>query len=150
MDRGAVGWSWERCSRTFFWCGNAIPHLFALGYLKTLKHGCDLTYVLVTRRFALLVKSLQWNRNIQCGKLCKQMHILFKEFGEVFLVGSSHTSFFSTTPLIMYLAFSTRSPPSSSFAVPFFCFLYSCNCAPGIFQYIFFPVGFTSLVVIST
>jgi len=32
-----------------------------------LKRGWDLTDVLATRRFALLVKSLQWKRNIQCG-----------------------------------------------------------------------------------
>jgi len=36
----------------------------------TLKHGCDLTDVLATRRFALLVKSLQWNRKIQCWNSC--------------------------------------------------------------------------------
>jgi len=35
-----------------------------------LKHGCHQTDVLLTRRFALLVKSLQWNRKIQCGNSC--------------------------------------------------------------------------------
>jgi len=34
------------------WCGNAVPTPF----FPTLKHGCDLTDVIVTRRFALLVK----------------------------------------------------------------------------------------------
>ena len=51
----------------------------------TLKHGCDLTDVLVTCRFALLVKSLQWNRNIQCGSSCRKMLTLFKLFGVAFL-----------------------------------------------------------------
>jgi len=50
-----------------------------------LKHGCDLTDVLATRRFALLVKSLHWNRKIQCGNSIRQMLFLFELFGAVFL-----------------------------------------------------------------
>jgi len=50
----------------------------------TLKHG-DLTDVLATLRFALLVKSLQWNMKIQCGTLCHRIFALFELFGAVFL-----------------------------------------------------------------
>ena len=41
--------------------------------------------VLVTCIFALLVKSLQWNRKIQCGNSCRRMLTLFELFGTVFL-----------------------------------------------------------------
>jgi len=41
--------------------------------------------VLATCRFALLVKSLQWNRKIQCGSYCRQMLTLFELFGVAFL-----------------------------------------------------------------
>jgi len=51
----------------------------------TLKHGCDLTDVPATRRFALLVKGQQWNRKIQCGNSCRKMLFLFELFGAVFL-----------------------------------------------------------------
>jgi len=53
-------------------CGNVFPHLFPLDYF-TFKHGCDLTDVLATRRFALLVKSPQWSGKIQCGNSCRWM-----------------------------------------------------------------------------
>jgi len=51
----------------------------------TLKHGCDLTDVLATCRFALLVRSSQWNRKIQCRSSCRQMLNLFELFGAAFL-----------------------------------------------------------------
>ena len=54
-----VQWSgkaWERRSHTFFGVGMR-SHTFL--HKITLKYGCDLTDVLATRRFALLVKSLQ-------------------------------------------------------------------------------------------
>ena len=51
-------------------------------YIKT---WCDLTDVLTTCRFALLVKSLQWNRKIQCGSYCRQMLTFFELFGVAFL-----------------------------------------------------------------
>jgi len=64
----------------------------------TLKHGCDLTDVLATCRFALLVKSLQWNRKIQCRSSCRQTLTLFELFG----VGMAFPHlFFSTTLLNM-------------------------------------------------
>jgi len=73
----------------FQWCSAvervrlrmAFPHLFAQ---ITIKHGCDLTDVLATRRFALLVKSLQWNKKIQCGNSCRRMLAFFEQFGIVF------------------------------------------------------------------
>jgi len=43
---------------------NGLAHMWDLN--DTLKHGCNLTDVLATSRLALLVKSLQWNRKIQC------------------------------------------------------------------------------------
>jgi len=52
--------------RPFQWCSgvatpeNGVPTPFC----TTLKHGCDLTYVIVTRWFAPLDKCLQWNRKI--------------------------------------------------------------------------------------
>jgi len=54
-----------------------------------LKHGCVLTDVVATRRFALLDKSQQLvkkstNGKIQCGNLCRRMLTLFKLFGVVF------------------------------------------------------------------
>ena len=70
--RGVVGWERVRL-RT------ASPHPFC----TTLKDGCNLT--VVTRRFALLVKSLQWDRKIQCGNSCRRMLTLFELFGAVFL-----------------------------------------------------------------
>ena len=82
--------------------GTAFPHLFALDYVK---HGCDLTDVLVTRRFALLVKSLQWNRTIQCGNSCRQMLVSFELFGAVLLLFVVATPFphlfFSTISLVV-------------------------------------------------
>jgi len=66
-------------SLTFF-C--LLPLFF---HYCTLKRGCDLTDVLATRRFALLVKSLQWKRKIQCGNSCGRMLTLFELFGAVFL-----------------------------------------------------------------
>jgi len=32
-----------------------------------------ISHVLAIRRFALLVKSLWWNRKIQCGNPCRRM-----------------------------------------------------------------------------
>jgi len=61
--------------------GTAFPHLFAL---STLKHGCNLTDVLATPSFALLVKSLGWNRKVQCWNLCRRILSLFKLFAAVF------------------------------------------------------------------
>jgi len=56
----------------------------------TLKYGCNLTDMLATPRFALLVKTLQWNRKIQCGNSFWRMLSSFKRslilFGAVFLV----------------------------------------------------------------
>jgi len=66
----------------------------------TLKHGCDLTDVLATCRFALLVRSSQWNRKIQCRSSCRQMLNLFELFGAAFLFIWWHL-FFSTTLLHM-------------------------------------------------
>jgi len=62
---------WERRSHTF------LPYI-------TLKHVCDLTDVLVTHRFVLLVKSLQWNRKIQFGNSWRLMLSLFELFVAVF------------------------------------------------------------------
>jgi len=53
-------------------------------FFTTLKRGCDLTDVLATSRFALLVKSLQWKRKIQCRKCCRRMLTLFELFGAAF------------------------------------------------------------------
>jgi len=41
--------------------------------------------VIVGRSFALLVKSIQWNRKIQWRKSCRRMLTLFELFGAVFL-----------------------------------------------------------------
>ena len=62
--------------------GTAFPHLFALDYNK---HDCDLTDVLATFRFALLVKSLQRNRKVQCGNSSREMLTLLELFDAVFL-----------------------------------------------------------------
>jgi len=51
-----------------------------------LKHDCDLTNVLATRRFALLVKNHQWNRKIQRGNSRRRMLTFLELFGEVFLL----------------------------------------------------------------
>ena len=67
-------------------------------HLITLKRGCDLTDVLARRRFALLVKSLQWSS----GKSCRRMlpYTIWSSL-PFYLVWErrSHTSFFSTTTL---------------------------------------------------
>jgi len=60
--------------------GNGVPTHF----WTTFKHDYDVTQVIVTRRFALLDKSLQWNRKIQCGNSCRQTLTLFELFGAVF------------------------------------------------------------------
>ena len=60
VTRGVVGW--ERRSHTFLHYCNVT---WRCGIQTiTLKHSCDLTDVLATHRFSLLVKSLQWNRKI--------------------------------------------------------------------------------------
>ena len=66
----------------------------------TLKHGWDHTDVLATRRFALLVRSLQWNRKIQCGNTYRRMLTLSELFGAIFLFISCGvpTLPFITTP----------------------------------------------------
>jgi len=51
----------------------------------TLKHACDLTDVLATCRFTLLVKSLQWNRNILCRSYWRQMFTLFEPFSAAYV-----------------------------------------------------------------
>jgi len=51
-----------------------------------LKHGCDLTDVLETCRFTLLVKSLQWNRKIQCGNSLRQILTLMEIIGAIFIL----------------------------------------------------------------
>ena len=59
--------------------------------------------VLVTCIFALLVKSLQWNRKIQCGNTCRRHFIRTIWYSLPFYLvwkRRSHTSFFSTTPLL--------------------------------------------------
>jgi len=53
----------------------AFPHHIAL----------DLTDVLATGRFALLVKRIQWNRKIKCEKACKRKLTSFELIGAVFL-----------------------------------------------------------------
>jgi len=47
--------------------------------------GYDFKDVLATRRFALLFKSLQWNRKIHCGNSWKWILTSFEIFGAVFL-----------------------------------------------------------------
>jgi len=59
---------------------NGVPHLSAQ---ITTKHDCDHTDVLATRRFALLVKSPQGDKKIQCGNSCRRMLTLFEQFGAV-------------------------------------------------------------------
>jgi len=66
--RGVVGW--ERRSHTFL-------------HLITLKHGCDLTDVLATCRFALLVKVYSETGRSSVKKLAGDT--LFELFGAVFL-----------------------------------------------------------------
>jgi len=41
---------------------------------------------LATHRFTLLVKSLQWNRNIRCSSSSRQIHTLCELFGAAFLL----------------------------------------------------------------
>ena len=62
---------------------NGLAHMWDLN--DTLKRGCNLTDVLATSRLALLVKSLQWNRKIQCRSYSRQMLILFELSGVAFL-----------------------------------------------------------------
>ena len=71
----------------FQWCsGVGTPQNgVSTPFCTPLKHGCDLTYVIVTRWFALLDKSLQWNRKIQCENSCRQTLTSFELFGAVFL-----------------------------------------------------------------
>jgi len=87
---------WERVGTTLpyiflVWESVPIPFYISNGTWSreiqtiTLKHSCDLTDVLATCRFALLVKSQQWNRKIQCRSSCRQMLTLFELFGVAFL-----------------------------------------------------------------
>jgi len=55
--------------------------------------------VLVTCRFAQRVKSLQWNRKIQCRSDCRQMLTIFELFGEAFFFIWCGNSF--PTPLLL-------------------------------------------------
>jgi len=87
------------------WCGQVCSevgtryHTFCiatflegLDYIKTWlrSHRC----AIATRRFALLVKSLQWNRKIHRRNSCRRMLTLCKLFSAIFfLFGRSHTSF---------------------------------------------------------
>jgi len=78
--------------------------------LIALKYGCGLTDALATRRFALLVKSLQRNKKIQCGNSCWRMLILFELFGAVFLIiwrGKSVPTplFIALDALVQYVAY---------------------------------------------
>jgi len=94
-----------------WWGGNGVPTPFCTSKVRcrcgiqtiTLKHGCDLTDVLSTRKFALLIKSLQWNRKIHRGNSCRRMPTLFELFGAVFRFVGVGTAFpylfFSTTSL---------------------------------------------------
>jgi len=88
--------------------GNGVSTPFCAGKVTwwcriqtiTLKHGCDFTDVLATRRIALLVISLQWNTKIQCKNTCRRMLTFIELFWVVFLfICRSHTSFFSNLPL---------------------------------------------------
>ena len=51
-----------------------------------------------THRFTLLVKSLQWNGNIQCRCSCRQIHTLFELFGAAFFLSGNGV------PTPLYLA----------------------------------------------
>jgi len=78
--------------------GNGVPTPFCTSNITwrygiqtiIFKHGCVLTDVLATRRFALLDKSKQLvkkstNRKIQCGNSRRRIVTWFKLFGVVFL-----------------------------------------------------------------
>jgi len=77
---------WERVPTPF--CTSNITWRCGIQTI-ILKHGCVLTDVLATRRFALLDKSQQLvkkstNRKIQCGNSCRRMLTLFQLSGVVF------------------------------------------------------------------
>jgi len=71
---------WRHKQRT----PNANDHLMNLNQNTPMKIFC-VRHWLATHRFTLLVKSLQWNRNIQCRRSCRQIHTLFELFGAAFL-----------------------------------------------------------------
>ena len=68
--RGVV--EWERVPTPF--CTSNVTWRCGIQAVR-LKHGCDLTDVLATRRFVLLAKSLQWNRKIKCGNSGRRMFV---------------------------------------------------------------------------
>jgi len=73
----------------FFCCGNAFPHLFVLVTLLedvgSKRLHWNMAAISQMRTFALLVKSLQRDRKIQCGNSCRRMLTLFELFRLVFL-----------------------------------------------------------------
>ena len=80
---GLETWKWRQIvtsQRT----PNANDHLMNLNQNTPMKIFC-VRHWLATHRFTLLVKSLQWNRNIQCRRSCRQIHTLFELFGAAFL-----------------------------------------------------------------
>jgi len=90
-----------------------------------LTHGCDLTDVLATFSFTLLVKSLQWNRKIQCRSYCSQIFTSFELFGVAILFiccgNGVNTSLFSalhpcTWPLQPTVFKWRQNCPSTGFA----------------------------------
>ena len=95
-SRGVV--MWERVPKPF--CTSNVNWRCGIQTI-TLKHDCDRTDVLATRRFALLVKSLQWKRKIQCGNSCRRMLTLLELFGTVFLFISCGNGV--STPLCLAL-----------------------------------------------
>ena len=106
--RGVVGW--EGVPTPFY--TNNVTWTCEIQTIR-LKHGWNLTDVLVTRRFALLVKSLQWNRKIQCGNSCRRMFTYIQTiwYSLPFHLAwerRSHNSCFSTTPLMTTTKWSYR------------------------------------------
>jgi len=106
--RGVVGW--EGVPTPFY--TNNVTWTCEIQTIR-LKHGWNLTDVLVTRRFALLVKSLQWNRKIQCGNSCRRMFTYIQTiwYSLPFYLAwerRSHNSCFSTTPLMTTTKWSYR------------------------------------------
>jgi len=111
------------------WDGKRVPTLFCTGNVTwrrgiqtiTIKNGCDLTDVLATRRSALLVKSLHWNRKIQCEVLvgkCSLYSNYLVQSSFLFGVGTASPHlFFSTTPLNLRLAYPVRPEQERSFSV---------------------------------